>query len=88
MDEPVEDSMTSSIVDHVFFVLQKCSHRALLSCNVNALLATVNLLITVLTRDYKEVHFSVLLCSNGMSAGIAEIIYRSIEQKQHAESIG
>lgn len=55
MDEPIEDSLTSSIVDHVFFVFQQCTHRALLSTNVNAICAIVNILVNVLTKDYLDV---------------------------------
>jgi hypothetical protein len=55
MDEPVEDSLTSSAVDHVFFVLQKCAHRSLITCNLNAVCAVTNIIITVLNRDFGDV---------------------------------
>lgn len=55
MDDLIPESLTSSSVDHVFYVLQKSSQRALLTSNVNAVCATINIIITVLTRDYKEV---------------------------------
>jgi hypothetical protein len=55
MDEILEESVTSSIVDHVFFVFQQCTHRALLSTNVNAICAIVNILVNVLSKDYLEI---------------------------------
>jgi hypothetical protein len=55
LDEPLEDSLTSSVVDHVFFVLQKCSNRSLVTCNLNAICAIVNIIINALNRDFGEV---------------------------------
>jgi len=54
MDDITPESITSSSVDHVFYVLQKSGQRALLTSNVNAVCATINIIITVLTRDLKE----------------------------------
>lgn len=42
-------------MDHVFFVLQKSTQRALLTSNTNAVCAAINIVITCLTRDYKSV---------------------------------
>eukprot|EP01117_Protostelium_nocturnum_P008586 TRINITY_DN3084_c0_g1_i1.p1 TRINITY_DN3084_c0_g1~~TRINITY_DN3084_c0_g1_i1.p1 ORF type:complete len:732 (-),score=257.77 TRINITY_DN3084_c0_g1_i1:1304-3499(-) len=54
MDEMDEDSLNSSAVDHIFFIFQKASQRALLSSNLNALCATINMIITVISRDVKD----------------------------------
>lgn len=55
MDEPVEDNLTSTVVDHVFFVLQQCTRRSLLSSNMNALCAIINIVVSSLNRDYLEI---------------------------------
>ena len=55
MDEHTGDSLTSSMVDYVFFVLQNCTQRAVDSYNIHALCAIINHLTTCLNKDYKEV---------------------------------
>lgn len=54
MDDIVKDSLTSSVVDHVFFIFRKSSERALLTSSLNAICATTNNMITVL-NNYKDV---------------------------------
>lgn len=49
------DNIMSHMVDRVFFIIQKSIQRALLTCNLNALCATVNIVVSVLVRDLKEV---------------------------------
>jgi len=55
MDEHTGDSLTSSMVDYVFFVLQACTQRAVDSHNIHGICAIINHLTTCLTKDYKEV---------------------------------
>ena len=54
MDEIVEDSMTSSVVDHVFFVFQQCTRRSLLCTNINAVCAVINIVVSVVNRDFLD----------------------------------
>ncbi|PRP87064.1 oligomeric Golgi complex subunit 4-like [Planoprotostelium fungivorum] len=54
LDSVVEDSLCSSAVDRMFFVFQKATQRALLSANLNAVCATINIVISILDRDVKE----------------------------------
>ena len=49
------ENIISNMVDRVFFIIQKSVQRALLTCNLNALCATVNIVVSVLVRDLKEV---------------------------------
>eukprot|EP01113_Clastostelium_recurvatum_P041791 TRINITY_DN6696_c0_g1_i1.p1 TRINITY_DN6696_c0_g1~~TRINITY_DN6696_c0_g1_i1.p1 ORF type:complete len:751 (-),score=209.79 TRINITY_DN6696_c0_g1_i1:29-2281(-) len=55
MDETQGDSQTSSMVDYVFFVLQKSTSRAVDSASMGAVCAVINHTNTCLNRDYKEV---------------------------------
>lgn len=55
LDEAVAESLVSSSVDHVFFVLRKSAEHALLSSNLNALCATLNVINSTLNRDYIDV---------------------------------
>jgi hypothetical protein len=51
----VDDSLTTTMVDYAFFVLQSCTQRALSTHNVNSLCAIVNMVNTTLNTYYKEV---------------------------------
>jgi len=55
MDERVEDSLTSSMVDYVFFVLKKCTQRVLSTCNIDTVCAIINLINATLNIDFREV---------------------------------
>jgi len=81
MDEYQTDSVTSSGVDHVFFIVQKSMQRALSTFNLNAVCATINIVITVLTRDFKEVFLRNLQeqLSRSFSSGTT-LLGRSYEQ--------
>ena len=54
MDELSGDSLTSSMVDYVFFVLQQSSQRAVEAHNIYGLCATLNHTVKCLD-NYKEV---------------------------------
>lgn len=58
MDEHIEDSLTSSMVDYVFFVLKKCTQRVLSTCNIDTVCAVINLINSTLNVDYKEVRYN------------------------------
>ncbi|ELR19326.1 COG4 transport protein [Acanthamoeba castellanii str. Neff] len=55
MDSHSQESITTTMVDYVFFVLQSCTQRALSTHNVNSMCAIVNMINTTLNIDYKEV---------------------------------
>ena len=52
MDEREEGSQTSSCVDDVFFILKKCTGRAIKSADVDCLGAMINLVNRSLEVDY------------------------------------
>lgn len=54
IDEAAQDSLTSSMVDDVFFILQKCTHRAISSRNVQCACAGLNHVGNILGNDYRD----------------------------------
>ena len=54
MDACDIESQTSSMVDDVFFVLQKSLRRALLTGNINLMCAVLNNATSMLTSIYKN----------------------------------
>jgi hypothetical protein len=54
MDELSGDTLTSSMVDYVFYVLQQSSQRAVEAHNVHGLCAILNHIVKCL-ENYKEV---------------------------------
>ncbi|KAF6159622.1 hypothetical protein GIB67_034584 [Kingdonia uniflora] len=54
IDEHVEDSLTTSMVDDVFYVLQSCSRRAISTSNINSVLAVLSGAVNLLSNEYQE----------------------------------
>ncbi|GMH10079.1 hypothetical protein Nepgr_011920 [Nepenthes gracilis] len=54
IDEHVPDSLTTSMVDDVFYVLQSCCRRAILTSNINSVLAVLSGAINLLSNEYLE----------------------------------
>lgn len=54
IDEPVPDSLTTSMVDDVFYVLQSCCRRAISTSNINSVLAVLSGAINLLSNEYQE----------------------------------
>ncbi|KAF9590294.1 hypothetical protein IFM89_032302 [Coptis chinensis] len=54
IDEHVPDSLTTSMVDDVFYVLQKCCRRAISTSNSNSVLAVLSGAINLLSNEYQE----------------------------------
>ena len=52
MDECVDGSLTSSVVDDIFFILQKCGRRALATGNAQCLCAVLNNVNNLLCNTY------------------------------------
>ncbi|CAF0710418.1 unnamed protein product [Brachionus calyciflorus] len=60
MDTITKDSLTSSVVDDVFFIIKKCIKRSLVSDNVDGCCAMFNNCSTVLESIYKDHFYSKL----------------------------
>ncbi|KAK3086090.1 hypothetical protein FSP39_013397 [Pinctada imbricata] len=58
MDSTESSSQTSSMVDDTFYVVKKCTRRALSSSSVDGVCAMLNLACTVLEQDFREVLMS------------------------------
>jgi hypothetical protein len=56
MDSLDDDCQTSSLVDDVFYVLQKSLRRSMSTCNVNIICAVLNNASSLLQSEYKD-HF-------------------------------
>lgn len=54
IDEHVPDSLTTSIVDDVFYVLQSCCRRAISTSNINSVLAVLSGGMNLLSNEYQE----------------------------------
>lgn len=54
IDEAVPDSLTTSMVDDVFYILQNCARRAISTGNVQPVLAALNCVSNLLNNEYRE----------------------------------
>ncbi|KAK9130037.1 hypothetical protein Sjap_010524 [Stephania japonica] len=54
IDEHVSDSLTTSMVDDVFYVLQSCCRRAISTSNINSVLAVLSGAMNLLGNEYQE----------------------------------
>ena len=54
IDEFIPDSLTTSMVDDVFYILQNSARRAISTNNVHPVLASLNNINTFLNGEYKE----------------------------------
>ncbi|KAE9598059.1 hypothetical protein Lal_00003977 [Lupinus albus] len=54
IDEQVPDSLTTSMVDDVFYVLQSCLRRAISTLNVSSVIAVLSGTSSLLINEYQE----------------------------------
>lgn len=54
IDEWSEDALTTSMVDDVFFILQKCGRRALATANLQCLCAVLGQLNNLLSNSLRS----------------------------------
>lgn len=54
IDEHVPDSLTTSMVDDVFYVLQSCCRRAISTSNINSVVAVLSGAVNLLCNEYLE----------------------------------
>ncbi|KAI3991340.1 hypothetical protein MKX01_034659 [Papaver californicum] len=54
IDEHVPDSLTTSMVDDVFYVLQSCCRRAISTSSMNSVLAIFSGTMNLLSNEYQE----------------------------------
>ncbi|KAK4409437.1 Conserved oligomeric Golgi complex subunit [Sesamum angolense] len=54
IDEHVLDSLTTSMVDDVFYVLQSCCRRAISTSNINSVIAVLSSAVSLLGGEYSE----------------------------------
>lgn len=54
INENVPDSLTTSMVDDVFYVLQSCCRRAISTSNSNSVLAVLSGAMNLLSNEYQE----------------------------------
>lgn len=54
IDEQQEDSLTTSMVDDVFFVLQSCCRRAISTGSINSVFAVLSGATSLLSHEYQE----------------------------------
>ncbi|KAI3912344.1 hypothetical protein MKW92_046768 [Papaver armeniacum] len=54
IDEHVPDSLTTSMVDDVFYVLQSCCRRAISTSSMNSVLAILSSAMNLLSNEYQE----------------------------------
>ncbi|XP_030475398.1 conserved oligomeric Golgi complex subunit 4 [Syzygium oleosum] len=54
IDEHVPDSLTSSMVDDVFYVLQSCLRRAISTSNISSVVAVLSGASSLLSNEYHE----------------------------------
>nr|CAG4651667.1 EOG090X02VY [Triops cancriformis] len=71
LDTLMEDSLISSIVDDVFFIVKKCIRRAIGSSNVDSICAVINNACTLLEEDYANVFHQQL--SQGLPSGYLDL---------------
>ncbi|XP_021822657.1 conserved oligomeric Golgi complex subunit 4-like [Prunus avium] len=54
IDEHVPDSLTTSMVDDVFYVLQSCLRRAISTLNISSVIAVLSGVSSLLSNEYHE----------------------------------
>ncbi|KAK2993312.1 hypothetical protein RJ640_006800 [Escallonia rubra] len=54
IDEHVLDSLTTSMVDDVFYVLQSCCRRSISTSNINSVIAVLSSTVSLLGSEYSE----------------------------------
>ncbi|KAH6791559.1 conserved oligomeric Golgi complex subunit 4 [Perilla frutescens var. hirtella] len=54
IDEHVPDSLTTSMVDDVFYVLQSCCRRAISTSNISSVIAVLSSAVSLLGGEYSE----------------------------------
>ncbi|GFP98871.1 conserved oligomeric golgi complex subunit 4 [Phtheirospermum japonicum] len=54
IDEHVLDSLTTSMVDDVFYVLQSCCRRAISTSNISSVIAVLSSAVSLLGGEYSE----------------------------------
>nr|GMD36412.1 conserved oligomeric Golgi complex subunit 4 [Ipomoea batatas] len=54
IDEHVLDSLTTSMVDDVFYVLQSCCQRSISTSNINSVIAVLSSAVSLLGGEYSE----------------------------------
>lgn len=54
IDEHVLDSLTTSMVDDVFYVLQSCCRRSISTSNINSVIAVLSNAVSLLGSEYNE----------------------------------
>ncbi|KAK3024620.1 hypothetical protein RJ639_043948 [Escallonia herrerae] len=54
IDEHVLDSLTTSMVDDVFYVLQSCCRRSISTSNINSVIAVLSSAVSLLGSEYSE----------------------------------
>ena len=54
IDEQVPDSLTTSVVDDVFYVLQSCCQRAISTANIMSVVAVLSCAMNLLGNEYQE----------------------------------
>ncbi|XP_010934198.1 conserved oligomeric Golgi complex subunit 4 [Elaeis guineensis] len=54
IDEHVPDSLTTSMVDDVFYVLQSCCRRAISTSSINSVFAVLSGAMNLLSNEYQE----------------------------------
>lgn len=54
IDEHVLDSLTTSMVDDVFYVLQSCCRRSISTLNINSVIAVLSSAVSLLGGEYNE----------------------------------
>nr|CAG4641537.1 EOG090X02VY [Eurycercus lamellatus] len=64
-------SLTSSIVDDVFFLVKKSIRRSLSSCSVDSICAVINNACTLLEEDYSQVFHQQ--CKQGFPSGYLDL---------------
>ncbi|CAI9117125.1 OLC1v1018466C1 [Oldenlandia corymbosa var. corymbosa] len=54
IDEHVPDSLTTSMVDDVFYVLQSCCRRSISTSNINSVVAVLSNAVSLLGSEYND----------------------------------
>ncbi|KAJ0113210.1 hypothetical protein Patl1_00691 [Pistacia atlantica] len=54
IDEPASDSLTTSMVDDTFYVIQSCLRRAISTSNISSLIAVLSGATSLLSNEYHE----------------------------------
>lgn len=80
LDEPSEGTMTTSMVDDVFYILKKCSERAMSTCDANAASAVVNLVNSLLSTRYRDHLVSELEAGWTANENLSQLILSAAAQ--------